>query len=181
MSSILKLINCKVLAILLRSQHVTLHHGIRTKELILMYFMLNMSGREDIWQVLWNSNIPTFSILKEVFIPWATINPLWPSDITCHHRSWSTWIQTMACCLSGTSHYPTQWWFMVYSTLRNKIQRNLYKQIEHILFKKLPLKMLSEKWQTFCLCLNVLRDTSLISTSVCSKGNLSINLLPRSV
>ena len=33
------------------------------------------------------------------------VNPLWPSDGTWRHRSGSTSVHVMACCLMAPSHY----------------------------------------------------------------------------
>ena len=38
------------------------------------------------------------------------VNSLWFSDATWGHRTWSTLVQVMACCLMATSHYLNQYW-----------------------------------------------------------------------
>ena len=45
------------------------------------------------------------------------VNPLWPSDAICRHRSGSTLNQVMAFCLVAPSHYLNQCWH-----INNKIQ-----------------------------------------------------------
>ena len=41
------------------------------------------------------------------------INSLWPGDTTCRHRSGSTFVQIMACCLRAPSHYLNQRWLII--------------------------------------------------------------------
>ena len=53
------------------------------------------------------------------------------------------------------SHYLNQFWNIVNSNLRNKLQWNL-KRNSWFSFKKMRLKMSSGKWRQFCLGLNVL-------------------------
>ena len=48
------------------------------------------------------------------------INSLWPSDIICRQRSWSTLAQVMARCLTASSHYLNQCWLFI-----NKVEGNL--------------------------------------------------------
>ena len=42
-----------------------------------------------------------------------SFNSFWPIDTTWHHRTWSTLVQVMACCLMAPSHYPNQCWFII--------------------------------------------------------------------
>ena len=42
------------------------------------------------------------------------INSLWPSGIVWHHRTESTLVQVLACCLKVPSHYLNQWWFIIW-------------------------------------------------------------------
>ena len=55
----------------------------------------------------------------------------------------------------GRRHYLNQWWNIVNSKLRNKLQWNL-KRNSYIFIKKMHLKMSSGKSLPFCLGLNVL-------------------------
>ena len=41
------------------------------------------------------------------------INSLWPSDTIWWHRSRSTLVQVMACCLTAPSHYLNQCWLII--------------------------------------------------------------------
>ena len=45
------------------------------------------------------------------------INSLWPSDTILWHRSGSTWVQVMACCLTAPSHYLNQCWLIISKAL----------------------------------------------------------------
>ena len=38
----------------------------------------------------------------------VVFNSLWPCDAIWHHRSWSTLVQVIACCLMAPSHYLNQ-------------------------------------------------------------------------
>ena len=38
---------------------------------------------------------------------------MWPRDTTCRHRSGSTFVQIMACCLRAPSHYLNQLWLII--------------------------------------------------------------------
>ena len=42
----------------------------------------------------------------------AKLNTLWPSDAIWWHRSGSTLVQVIACCLTVTSPYQNQWWLV---------------------------------------------------------------------
>ena len=41
------------------------------------------------------------------------INSLWPGDAIWRHRSRSTLVQVMACCLTAPSHYLHQCWLII--------------------------------------------------------------------
>ena len=43
----------------------------------------------------------------------AGINSLWPSDARWRHRTGSTLVQAMACCLTVPSHYLNQCWLII--------------------------------------------------------------------
>ena len=45
--------------------------------------------------------------------PGVWINSMWPSDVLWHHRTWSTLVQVMTCCLTAPSHYLTQLWLTI--------------------------------------------------------------------
>ena len=42
----------------------------------------------------------------------TSFNSSWPSDAIWCHRTWSTWVQVMACCLTAPSHYLNQCWLI---------------------------------------------------------------------
>ena len=42
-----------------------------------------------------------------------SFNSLWPSDAILRHRSESTLVEVMACCLMATSHYLNQLWLII--------------------------------------------------------------------
>ena len=45
------------------------------------------------------------------------VNWLLPSDTIWHHRTWSTLVQVMACCLMAPSHYLNQCWLITNGSL----------------------------------------------------------------
>ena len=47
------------------------------------------------------------------------LNSLWPRDVIWRHRSGSTLVQVMACCLTAPSHYLNQCWLII-----SKVQRH---------------------------------------------------------
>ena len=50
--------------------------------------------------------------VKEV-TQWEAISSLWPSDAIWRHRTWSTLVQVMACCLMAPTHYLNQCWLII--------------------------------------------------------------------
>ena len=52
------------------------------------------------------------------------LNSLWPSDAIWQHRSGSTIAQVMACCLTGSSHYPNQCWLIISKDLWGNLTRD---------------------------------------------------------
>ena len=52
------------------------------------------------------------------FMKWVC-NSLWPSDAKWRHRSESTSVQVMTCCLTAPSHYLNQCWLIIRGTLWN--------------------------------------------------------------
>ena len=51
-------------------------------------------------------------------------NSLWPSDTILWHRSGSTWVQVMACCLMAPSHYLNQCWLIISKALWHSSEGN---------------------------------------------------------
>ena len=56
---------------------------------------------------------------REKNIHWnaVKIKSLWPSDAIWHHKSWSTLIYVMTCCLTGTSLYWNKCCFLTSEVL----------------------------------------------------------------
>ena len=54
----------------------------------------------------------------------VSITSLWPSDAIWRHRSESTLVQVMACCLSAASHYLNQRWLISSEVLWHSTQSN---------------------------------------------------------
>ena len=52
------------------------------------------------------------------------IHSLWPSDTIFWHRSGSTWVQVMACCLTAPSHYLNQCWLIISKALWHSSEGN---------------------------------------------------------
>ena len=48
-----------------------------------------------------------------MFVVKCLINPLWSSDTIWRHKSGSTLVQAMACCLMAPSHYLNQCWLII--------------------------------------------------------------------
>ena len=44
---------------------------------------------------------------------WWPFNSLAPREAIWQHRTWSTLVQVMACCLTAPSHYLNQCWFII--------------------------------------------------------------------
>ena len=51
--------------------------------------------------------------LMEMTLLTINLNSLWPSDTICRHKSGSTLVQVMACCLTAPSHYLNQCWLII--------------------------------------------------------------------
>ena len=49
----------------------------------------------------------------EVTVKNMGFNSLWPSDVIWRHRSGSTLVQTMACCLKAPSHCRNKCWLII--------------------------------------------------------------------
>ena len=56
------------------------------------------------------SSVPC-SPARAIDPPWRS-NSMWSINAIWRHRSWSTWVQVMACCLTTPSHYLNQFWFV---------------------------------------------------------------------
>ena len=54
-------------------------------------------------------------------------NSLWPSDTIWRHRSESTLVQVLACCLTAPSHHLNQCWLIVSKVQRHSAERNFTK------------------------------------------------------
>ena len=55
---------------------------------------------------------PKFKSLILFKIHLAHINLLWLNHTMWHHRTWSTLVQVMACCLIAPNHYLNQCWLL---------------------------------------------------------------------
>ena len=53
----------------------------------------------------------------------SSFNSLWFSDAICWHKSGSTLVQVMACCLMAPSHHLNQCWFIISEILWNSCER----------------------------------------------------------
>ena len=79
------------------------------------------------------------------------INSLCPNDGIKHM---STLDEVTAWCCQAPSHYLNQCWHVANDLLTNTFQWN-HSQLLTFSFKKMHLKILSAKYQPFCLSLNV--------------------------
>ena len=59
-------------------------------------------------------------------------NSLWPSDAIWQHRSGSTLLQVMACCLTAPSHYLKQCWLIIKCVLWHSPEGNFTKHVKDI-------------------------------------------------
>ena len=55
----------------------------------------------------------------------SAIDSLWPRNTIWRHRSGSTLVQVMACCLTAPSHYLNQCWLIISKVQRHSAERNL--------------------------------------------------------
>ena len=58
------------------------------------------------------------------------VNSLWPSDTIWWHRSWSTLVQVMACCLTAPSHYLNQYWLIISKVLWHSSEDIVIRRFE---------------------------------------------------
>ena len=75
---------------------------------------------------------------------WAAVNTLWPSDVIWRHRSGSTWVQIMACCLTAPSHNLNQCWLLINEAMSHSFASSftvsapatiLYNEFDNFTFK----------------------------------------------
>ena len=81
--------------------------------------------------------------------------PLRPRDAYMHQWTMPSLVEIMACRLLGAK--PLSEPMLTYSQLGHKKQNSVKHQSQfNVSFRKMRLKMLSGKWRSFCLGLNVL-------------------------
>ena len=78
----------------------------------------------------WPRSLPPYGVTRPQWV-----NTLWPSDDIWCHRTWSTLVKVMACCLITPSHYLTHWWLIVKWTPGNNIHWN-YNQHLNFYWRK---------------------------------------------
>ena len=78
------------------------------------------------------------------------VNSMWPRDTAWLHRSRSTLIHVMACCLTAPSHYLNQYWLTIrrilhhapednsYMEMPLKVATTMYLKITHLISKPHP-------------------------------------------
>ena len=58
-------------------------------------------------------------------------NSLWPIDDIGHHRTWSSLVQVMTCCLTTPSHYMNQGWLIIsevsWQSIKSDLTSNMLK------------------------------------------------------
>ena len=65
----------------------------------------------DIWYLRTDTPIKICNKIKRYLVShW--ISSLWPSDSIWRHKSGTTLARVMACCLTASSHYLSQCWFL---------------------------------------------------------------------
>ena len=60
------------------------------------------------------------------------VNSLWPSDATCHHKTFSSSIQTMACCPTAKSNYLNQCWLIIIEILGQSPEGHFVENVQNI-------------------------------------------------
>ena len=58
------------------------------------------------------------------------VNSLWPSDAIWRHRTRSTLVQSLACCLTAPSHYLNQCWLIISEVLCQSHEDNFPKKAQ---------------------------------------------------
>ena len=69
----------------------------------------------------------SFHVGRNQGIRFWNINSLWPWDAIWWHRTWSTVLQVMVCCLTVPSHYLNQCWLIV-----SEVLCQFYRNVEDI-------------------------------------------------
>ena len=90
-------------------------------------------------------------LLDQLFIQWFPaefFNSFWPRDTIWRHRSKSTLVQVMACCLTAPSHYMNQWWLIINNVLGHSPE-GISQEMLQISIIDVTLKMTSLKLQHF--------------------------------
>ena len=64
------------------------------------------------------------SSLKSYYIMGHMFNSFWPSDAIWRHRSGSTLVKVMACCLTPPGHYLNQCWLIMNGVLWHSPKTN---------------------------------------------------------
>ena len=87
----------------------------------------------------------TLRVLMGFDVITLTTNPSWSSDAIRLHKSVSTSLQVMACCLTAPSHYLNLYWLMVegvfwYFSVNNP-QEGLMNLIRNMCLEIKPLKL----------------------------------------
>ena len=74
------------------------------------------------------------------------INSLRPSDTIWWHRSGSTLVQVMACCLTAPSHYLNQCWLIISKVLWHSSEGYFIRDASATIHFKLAWKLPSYNW-----------------------------------
>ena len=57
---------------------------------------------------------------------------LWPKYAIWHHKTWSTLVWVMACCLTAPIHYLNQWWLIMLKVLKHSSMGNFIWKSQYI-------------------------------------------------
>ena len=68
-------------------------------------------------------------------------NSLVPGDTIWWHRTWSTLVQVMACCLMILSHYLNQCWQIISKVQWQSLEDNILHDIPHPSITKIELNI----------------------------------------
>ena len=79
------------------------------------------------WQL--SSNLSS-SLQDRTGIVQVLVNSLRPSDAIWRWRSWSTLVQSMACCLMAPSHYLNQYWLIISEVLWHSSEDIIIRRFE---------------------------------------------------
>ena len=103
--------------------------------------VVGYTWRSPLIRILWNQEIIIFGIHLRLSTSSLTHCGL---VMPWRHRSWSTMVQVMACCLTAPSHYLIQYWLLVREVLWHSPESNftmsdqvtiLYNEFENHTFK----------------------------------------------